>query len=191
MPYSLVHMHSAPPELILPHTFFISISESAVSVTDTLVAGIALKRSISEGLLGISDAIGLTGLYQRLIGESNITTSDAVSVLHGTFNAISINEVGIVISATVSRILKSKRTITEPAKTVVDGGITRRIINKKTITESGLAITDSISRVVSFFRKISEAAIPITDTVDKAIILVRKGIAYFTKRTATAYEEGA
>lgn len=110
-------------------------------------------------------------------GTSKILLNDGTSKLLMDLPqlvTVNISESGVsIVDNGISRVALLKRTITELGNSVIDSGIVRVLLGKRTISETGISVTDSIFAFPIRIRSIIESGITIgADSISEFITRV-------------------
>jgi len=138
-----------------------SISETAVTLSDSVVRLASKFRSISETVI-ISDSVVRLASKFRSITATATVISDSVVRLASKFRSISNT---VIVSDSVSRLAEKFRSITATA-TVISDDVSKQRDVPRPISNT-VIISDSIIRLASKFRSITATATVISDSVDR------------------------
>jgi hypothetical protein len=144
-----------------------SISETAVSVSEALARVPVRVKAISDTSVSVSDSLARIPTYLKPISETSITTND--SIARWISVSYTLAEPSISINDTIAGALFYPRTINESAISTNDT-IVRLLAATRTVAEPSTSVSDTIARIQSLIKQISESAISINDSVQGSIL---------------------
>jgi hypothetical protein len=144
-----------------------SISDTAVSVSEALARIPIRVKAISDTAVSVSESLARIPTYLKPISETSITTND--SIARWISVSYTLTEPSISINGTVAGALFYPRTINESAISTNDT-IVRLLAATRTIAEPSITVNDTIARIQSLIKQISESAISVNDSVQGSIL---------------------
>ena len=147
-----------------------SLSESSISVSDSNTRTFYAFRTLSEPSITVSDAVERVRIVPRAINEPSISVSDAL--VRQLLATRAINESSISVSESLARILYAFRTISEPSISVSDA-VTGNLLFIRSINEAAISVSDSVARLLIATRVLSESSISVSDSLARTLSAFR------------------
>jgi hypothetical protein len=167
-----------------PQLFIRPITETAVTITDSIYRKLSAFRKIAEPTIVVTDTISRARLTKkRYIAETALTTTDTIARLKKAIRAI--NE-SLTTTDNIYRRKFAFRKINETALTTTDS-IYRRLFAFRKINETALVTTDSVRPLSIKKRYIVETALTTTDSIYRRLIAKRYLLETVTVGTGTIY----
>lgn len=132
----------------------VSVSESAISVSDSV--SILLRRDvqISESAISVADSPAIALTRVKSISETAISASDAASAAIVKSRAIA--ETAIVVVDSPSLNLQRDRSVSEAAISVADS-VTPNVRREVAISETPISVADAVERGTVISKAVTES----------------------------------